>query len=178
MLHGFFLHTGKTFRLGTHTKYHLPELCTRASSVYPYLIPERTCVFPGYTFLPASSCHIPLFVPIVVDKETRVVDPSTSSECFYLVFYPNTSSPPDERGITKEYWSCIEPMLICRDTCGYYLGVASDPNIILFEKTTAACAECWISRVESGYSEALCYTTGPATFSTQPIYLSRKSTPA
>lgn len=193
MLFGFFLCTEKTFRLIPRAKYlkFLPEFCSTGSSMYPHIIPSINQIFPNfiriseYSEFISQNTHIPLFVTATVNKEgiLDVIDPITNkSKSFCLVFYPNPQEPLlkgiDEKVIplVKEYWSTIQPMFICRDMSGYYLGSAKDNNIVFFEHSNVEQGECWISKITSNINESLCYTIGEPEFSSDKIYLRKVKT--
>jgi hypothetical protein len=199
MLFGFFLCTEKTFRLVPRARYlkFLPEFCSTGSTKYPYIIPQNSQVFPNfirlseYSEFASQNTHIPLFTAATVNEQgvVNVIDPTTNPSSntspFCLIFYPNPQEPPTDLSeiddkvapLVKEYWSTIEPMFICRDMSGYYLGTNKDPNIVMFEQVdqNSSQGECWISKITSNFNQSLCYTTGEPEFSSDKIYLRKVS---
>ena len=180
MLFGFFLRTNKTFRL-TNKSYPLksfPQFCSSGSKIYPHIIPPVSQVIPQNISLVEDLTGIPLFVATKIDSNNTlsVMDPMNNKNSFYLVFYPNPQDPPlkdvDKQNIpiVKEYWSSIQPMIICRDMSGFYLGSADDSNIVLFEQCTQNQSECAIAKILSGYNDSTMQTNKNPVFS-EPIHL-------
>lgn len=166
---GFFLRTNKTFRLNNHPQplKCFPVLCSKGSNIYPHIIPQVSQVIPQTISLKEDLNNIPLFIAgkINSDDSLSILDLETNKNTpFCLVFYPDPQNPPlkninsQNKLIAKEYWDSIQPMIICRDMSGFYLGSTNDSNIMLFEQCNLDQAECSIHKVMSGYNESTMQT--------------------
>lgn len=180
MLFGFFLRTNKSFRLASrpYPLNDFPQFCSRGSKVAPHLLSPINQIIPQITYTDEikPKTFIPLFVAMR-KGDNMIINPSSEkSESFCLIFYPNPDEPPvSQSKLVEEYWSSIEPMIICRDVSGYYLGSANDPNIIFFETCPESEAECWLARALSGYDPSTCYGTD-IQFYSEKIFLRKVNT--
>lgn len=164
-----------------------PQLLTSGSSKMPHIIQSLDHVLPQLTMLDSEKKEfIPLFIAAQINKEGTLttLNPKKRPETrFCLIFYPSPDEPPIENvdsrlvEIVKEYWSTIQPMIICRDTSGYYLGSPQDSNIVLFEICAENQGECWICQIQSKFNESICYTTQTPIFSSERIYLRKANSP-
>lgn len=174
---GFFLQTDQTLKLPSKAMplSEFPQMCSKRSSRWPDLLPEVSQIVPQLIKPISTTTNIPLFVPMrLKNNSLELIDlsaPTSSSERFCLVFYPNPKTPPRDLPIVKEYWSSIKPMIICRDVSGYYLGAPGDSGILFFQITDESTADAWIRKATSGFSESLPY--GSPIFSPDRIYLQR-----
>jgi len=170
MLFGFFVSTEKTFNLVPKSSplKDLPHLCSRGSDNFPHLLPEVRQITPPLRFLKDSSL-IPLFVALSGQNTLE-----TPSGKFHLVFYPNPSDPPLKDPVRdpviQEYWSNLQPMVICQDLSGYYLGSLNDPRAVMFETCSQSQAQCWLLKVVSEVNESTCYGSN-FEFAESKIYL-------
>lgn len=186
MLFGFFNSINKTFNLIPKSGYFkgLPQLCCKKSDQIPHKLPEISQIFP-HLKSPDQSRMIPLFTAY---NNNQILE--TPTDKFYLIFYPDPEQVPlpdiqnsktSENLIIKEYWKNIEPMIICQDISGYYLGVLDDPYAILFETCDQKFAEAQIKKVTSKVDESICYGSTenmtpdsayqPIIFAENPIYI-------
>jgi hypothetical protein len=129
-----------------------------------------------------SNHHTPLFVPMKINNgrlgeaahlETTQIQPQQK---FCLMFYPDPEHPPKNDPLTIEYWKSLNPMIICRDMSGYYLGGPEDSHKVFFETMesnmhTPETAVPYIRQAVSNYHESLSY--GSPDFSDKQIYLHR-----
>lgn len=158
MLFGFFLRTNKTLRLPnkTHQLKNYPQFCCKGSKIVPHILNEVNQILPHLAFANESKGFIPLFVPTSLNSNTPYQSHGLTGQKFCLRLLPDTQRCPNTSDfIVKEYWSSIVPMVLCRDITGYYIGISSDPNIILFETCSEKESECWILSA----SEDACYGT-------------------
>lgn len=184
---GFFLRTNKTFRLPTTNSQPLksfPTLCSSGSNIYPHIISQISQVIPQIISPSNNLTNIPLFIACQInsDKTLSMLDLETNKTTpFYLLFFPDPQQPPLKgvdsqiEPIVKEYWKSIQPMLICRDMSGFYLGSANDSNIMLFEQCNIDQAECSIYKVISGYNEFTMQSEENIIFNNTPVSLRKIS---
>lgn len=171
---GFFLMTGQTLKLPSKALplSEFPQMSSSGSSRWPNLLPEVKQVYPQLVKPGFTSNKIPLFVPMRLHQgHLELIDLSSTSEKFCLVFYPDPSAPPRDLPIIQEYWSTIRPMIICRGLSGYYLGDPGDSGLVFFQQTERTQADAWIRPAISGFTESLSY--GSPSFSTKEIFLRR-----
>lgn len=109
----------------TNKTNQYPQLCCYESTKYPHKISKISQI----TLKPLSQDHqngfIPLFVILAKPDNT-----------FYLVFYPDPNDPPFEikdNLVLSDYWSNIQPMFLCKNIWGYYLGLKDNPDIARFK---------------------------------------------
>jgi hypothetical protein len=129
---------------------------------------------PQLISLDGDLTGIPLFIAgkINNDKTLNIFELEANKNTpFCLLFYPDSQNPPlknvdpEIKPIVEEYWNMIQPMLICRDMSGYYLGSVNDSNIVLFEQCNLDQAECSVYKVLSGYNESTMQTESNPVFS-------------
>jgi len=132
---GFFNLVDKTFRLtpqGNSLK-NLPAFCCRKSSQYPGRIPKSFQIFPSLSKL-EDEIMIPIFS--IINCNFQKVDNSKFPPKFHLACIPNTNKHPVVSGneiLISEYWRNIQPMILCQNRLGYYLGKYDDLNRVTFE---------------------------------------------
>lgn len=175
---GFFLQTGQTFKLPSHAGLlkDYPQMCSTGSDKRPDLIPNRSQVIPCLT-KNINSKNIPLFVPMRMQNNHLEPAKLQSKQRFYLMFYPDPTQPPQANPLIQEYWKSIQPMIICRDMSGYYLGTLEDSHKMSFEichSTEPKMTAPSICQAISNYDENLAY--GNPAFSDKHIYLDKHST--
>jgi hypothetical protein len=173
----FLLRSNNTFRLNNnpHPLKSFPILCSSGSKIYPHIISEVSQVIPQIISLNDKLNSVPLFVAGKINKDNTLslLDLEINKNTpFCLVFYPDIQESTEP--IIKEYWKSIKPMLICRDMGGYYLGLTSDPNIVIFEQCNLNEAECSLNKLKSGYNENTMQIEGTPTFNEISIYIRKK----
>jgi len=177
----FILRTNKTFQLteNSHPLKSFPKLCSTGSSIYPHLIPPVSHIIPrvipfSSVYIETESNNIPLFIGSTINSNGTLnildleIDKSTP---FCLVFYPDFEN---NEQLVKEYCKTIQPMVICRDLSGFYLGLFTDSNIVLFEQCNLNNNECLIYKINSGYNESTMQIDKSPTFNDIPIYIRKK----
>lgn len=171
----FFLRSKKTFRLtsGAHHLKSFPQFCSNGSRIYPHIISQVSQIIPQLT---EDINNVPLFIGAKMgpDNTLNIIDPTVDNKIsFYLVFYPDTENSPLKDPIIEEYWKSIQPMVICRDISGFYLGLVNDPNVILFEQCNLNQAECFIYKAISGYNESTMQSGNNLILNDTPIYIQK-----
>lgn len=176
---GFFLQTEQTFKLPSHAAplKNYPQMCSAGSVTRPDLIPSRSQVIPCLTKA-SQSDRIPLFVPMKIQNNHLEPTSLELSTKFCLMFYPDPEYPPQNDPLIREYWKSIQPMIICRDMSGYYLGNPEDSHKVFFElkpdhKHNSEMATPYIRQAVADYNELLAY--GKPEFASKHIYLHRHS---
>jgi hypothetical protein len=148
-----------------------PQFCTKGSFYRPDLISELKQVIPKLVKPELAKTNVPLFYPMIIkSKSLTPVDIIDNNTPFCLVCYPDPQHPPKDQFIVKEYWSLIQPMVICRDVSGYYLATPGDTNIVMFRKTNEQ-GEAWLCKAISNYNEFTSY--GSPVFSQEKINIVR-----
>lgn len=164
-----------TFQLtdNSNTLKSFPKLCSKGSNLYPHLIPSVSHVIPH--IVPFSNLNrIPLFIGTTINSNgtLNIINLDQNKTIpFYLVFYPDLE---DTEPIFKEYCKTIQPMAICRDLSGYYLGFLNDSNAIMFEQSNSKDKECILYKIISGYDESSMQTTNSPILNDNPIYIRKK----
>lgn len=151
-----------------------PQFCTRNSYSRPDLISELTQIIPKLVRPESAKTNVPLFYPMKFQSGNLSpvnLSDSTQEGTFCLVCYPDPERPPRDHSLVKEYWSLIQPMIICRDVSGYYLASPGDGNMVFFRKSQQS-GDAWITKAISNYDESLSY--GGPIFSQEKIHLIRE----
>lgn len=190
MFWGFFNSVGKTFRLvpqGNGIK-KLPALCCRKSSQYPNRISDRAQVFPVMSILlsqllagnvPNSEdgTMFPIF-SIITPEFTKPNSPELP-KYFHLVCNSNIKICPvdsEKSALASEYWRNVQPMIICQNRVGYYLGKYDDPYRVTFELCPENLAEGVIQEVDQSSKTEFGYGYGNISHNSGQICISFRPT--
>lgn len=183
-MYSFILRSNKTFQLTENSGAlkSFPKLCSTGSSIYPHIIPSVSHVIPRIIpFSPISTemDSVPLFIGAKINSNgtLEIINLETDKNTpFCLVFYPDFENVKKDQPILEEYCKTIQPMVICRDLSGFYLGCFKDSNVILFEKPNNNYSQdCMIYKIISGYNEYTMQTDKSPVFNNVPICIRKKN---
>ena len=179
-MYSFILRSNKTFQLteNSHSLKSFPKLCSTGSAIYPHLIPPVSQIIPRIVPFSLELNNIPLFIGATINSNgtLNIIDLEVDrSMPFCLVFYPDFENSVKDQPILEEYWKTIQPMVICRDLSGFYLGWFSDANAILFEQCNSNDKESMIYKIISGYDEFTMQIDKSPVCSNIPICIRKKN---
>jgi len=171
MLYGFFFRSNKTLYLMNKTNIdsNLPLYCSKKSEQYPHLLQEIDKVYPLIKEVGYKSDKIHTYTPLflIIDEDGVKEIPSSK---FCLMLYPNKENNENFSPLTSEYIKSIEPMVLCCDVSGYYLGCLNNDNMLFFEKCNEEEHEYWI-QLSNSQNLNLYYTN--VNFNPEKIYLKK-----
>lgn len=185
-MYSFILRSNKTFQLteNSGSLKSFPKLCSTGSSIYPHIIPSVSHIIPRIVpFSPISAemaeNKLPLFIGAKINSNgtLEIINLETDKNTpFCLVFYPDFENVKKDQPILEEYCKTIQPMVICRDLSGFYLGFFRDSNVILFEQynNNGCSQDCMIYKIISGYNEYTMQTDKSPIFNNVPIFIRKK----
>jgi hypothetical protein len=183
-MYSFILRSNKTFQLteNSGSLKSFPKLCSTGSSIYPHIIPSVSHIIPRivpFSFGSTEPNGIPLFIGVIINLNgtLEIINLETDKNTpFCLVFYPDFENAEKDQPILEEYCKTLQPMVICRDLSGFYLGSLKDSNVILFEQYTnnGFSQDCLMYKIISGYNEHTMQTDKYAIFNDVPICIRKK----